>query len=578
MKISKEVLRDPPGTRPGGTSENSPAFQRWVGTQWGKSPEGTSDLAALQPSLRDLTRPYDCPSAETLAFSRPSLRDERVQNPSGIGFSTCGSFVIVSPTKPEPTRIRTTADFKSAIQQIENLRYGTRQVRLFAGLRFAALLCLAAAIPLASQSAPLTKTNGPVKVEVRQTDGRYQLYVDGKPFYVKGAGLEFGNQEKLAAHGGNSFRTWRTENGQASCQQVLDRAMQNGLYVTMGLDVARERHGFNYNDPAAVAKQFEKIKAEVLKYKDHPALLMWAIGNELNLGANNPKVWDAVNDLSKMIHQVDPNHLTTSPLAGINRDLVEQLKTHAPDLDVLSVQMYADIVNLPRYLKEAGWTGPYLVTEWGATGHWEVGKTDWGAPLENDSTTKADFYKKRYETVIQADPRQCVGSYVFLWGQKQERTPTWYGMFLETGEETATVDVLHYFWSGAWPANRSPRLEGAWLDGKTAKQSIHLKPGQAYPAKVLASDPDQDPLRYTWEVMEESTDLKWGGDSESKPKTLRECIAAPDRSEIVVKTPAKPGAYRLFAYVFDGKGHAAHVNIPFYVDGASGTSARVAEH
>ena len=463
-------------------------------------------------------------------------------------------------------------------QQIENLRYGDGRPRPGAGMRLATAMCLAAAIPLSIQSTPLAKTNGPVKVEVRQVDGRYQLYVEQKPFVLKGAGLEFGNQEKLAAHGGNSFRTWRTENGQASCQQVLDRAMRNGLYVTMGLDLARERHGFDYDDPAAVAKQLQEMKAEVLKYKDHPALLIWAIGNELNLGAKNPKVWDTVNEISKMIHQVDPNHLTTTPLAGINRDLVQQVKTHAPDLDLLSIQMYADIVNLPRYLRESGWEGPYLVTEWGATGHWEVGKTDWGAPIENDSTTKADFYKKRYEAVIQADQKQCVGSYVFLWGQKQERTPTWYGMFLESGEETATVDVLHYFWNGAWPSNRSPRLEGAWLDGKSASQNVHLKPGQSYPAKVQASDPDQDPLRFKWEVMEESTDLKWGGDTESKPKSLPDCIAKPRRNEIVLKAPAKPGAYRLFAYVFDGKGHAAHVNIPFYVDGTPGTTPKLAEH
>ena len=98
----------------------------------------------------------------------------------------------------------------------------------------------------------------------------------------------------------------------------------------------------------------------------------------------------------------------------------------------------ADLINLPRYLKESGWTGPYVVTEWGATGHWESGKTSWGAPLENNSTTKAELYRKRYDAVIGSDTRQCLGSFVFLWEQKQERTPTWYGMFLGSGEATAT--------------------------------------------------------------------------------------------------------------------------------------------
>ena len=246
----------------------------------------------------------------------------------------------------------------------------------------------------------------------------------------------------MALHGGNSFRTWRTENGQDSGRQVLDRALKNGLFVTMGLEIARERHGFNYDDPVAVAKQLAEVKAEVLKYKDHPAMLL------------------------------DPNHPTMTMLAGIGPDTVNFIKTRAPDLDVLGIQSYADIVNLPRYLKDTDWTGPYIVTEWGATGHWEVGKTQWGAPIENDSTTKADFYLKRFDTAIRPDQRQCLGSYVFLWGQKQERTPTWYGVFLESGEETAAVDTMHYIWNGAWPANRSPRLEGASLDGKTSVLSL----------------------------------------------------------------------------------------------------------
>jgi hypothetical protein len=413
----------------------------------------------------------------------------------------------------------------------------------------------------------------PTRAEIRFENGRYQLHLNGEPFFIKGAGLEFGDIERLAAHGGNSFRTWRTDNGRDTGQEVLGRAHRNGLFVTMGLEVARERpgegrgyFGFDYDDEEAVAAQLERLRAEVEMYRDHPALIIWGIGNELNLGATNPRVWDAVNDISKMIHEIDPSHLTTTMLAGISRELVDEIRARAPDLDLLSVQMYADIENLPQRMKDAGWDGPYMVTEWGATGHWEVQQTPWGAPIENTSSVKADQYLRRYNMAIASDTTRLLGSYVFLWGQKQERTPTWYGLFLPGGEATEAVDVMHYVWNGEWPENRAPRLESATLDGRTAYDGIYLDAGQTYAAAVVSTDPDGDDLTYLWEVKKESQATTEGGDDEEVPPVIDGLIDRPDSARISVIAPAEPGAYRLFVYVFDGRGSAAHANIPFYVN------------
>jgi hypothetical protein len=412
----------------------------------------------------------------------------------------------------------------------------------------------------------------PARAEIRHEGGRYQLYVNGEPFFIRGAGLEFGDVERLAAHGGNSFRTWRIDNGRDTGQEVLDRAHRNGLYVTMGLEVARERpgegrgvFGFDYDDEVAVAAQLERLRAEVQQHANHPALIVWGIGNELNLGATNPRVWNAVNGISRMIHEVAPTHLTTTMLAGVSREVVDEIRARAPDLDLLSVQMYAGIADLPRRMAESGWEGPYMVTEWGATGHWEVAQTPWGAPIENNSSVKADLYLERYRTAIASDTTQLIGSYVFLWGQKQERTPTWYGMFLPTGEATETVDVMHYLWNGEWPANRAPRLESATLDGRTAYDGIYLEAGRAYPARVVATDPDGDELTYLWEVREESRAATEGGDDEEEPRLITGVIDRPTAAEITLTAPREPGAYRLFVYVFDGRGSAGHANIPFHV-------------
>jgi len=401
-----------------------------------------------------------------------------------------------------------------------------------------------------------------IKVEVKESGNKFQLFRDGEPYYLKGAGGGLDKIASLAKHGGNSIRTWSTHNGRA----ILDSAETYGLTVLMGLHVERERHGFDYNDNEAIQEQLLRIRSEIEKYKNHPALLAWGIGNELNLNYSNKKVWNAVEEIAEMIHEIDGNHPVTTMLAGIAKDEVDYIKENCKSLDFLSVQMYADVINVRQRIKEAGWDGPYAITEWGATGHWEVAKTGWGAAIEQTSTERAKTVKERYEKAIALDTTQCLGSYVFLWGQKQERTPTWYGLFLESGEEMESIDVMQYLWTGQWPANRAPRIEDITLEGKTRYQNIRLRPGEEVNLKFHAFDLENDPLQINAELLPESTDLGEGGDFEKRPKTIHGLIRSDLPGSIFFLSPKEAGAYRIFVYVRDGNNNAATANVPFYVE------------
>lgn len=398
-------------------------------------------------------------------------------------------------------------------------------------------------------------------VQVVHEDGRYILTRYGEPYQINGAGIEAMGPPVFASHGGTSFRTWRTDNARA----VLDEAHDLGLTVVMCIEIGRERLGFDYDDDEAVASQLEFARAEVLKYKDHPALLVWMIGNEPNLFFENPKVFDAINDISTMIHDVDGNHPTTAAMAGFSNELADLIQKRSPDLDFVSIQMYGDIVTLPDLIETINFEKPFMVTEYGAIGHWEVSTTNWGAPIEQNSSEKAASYLNSYKTAIASNPEQILGSFVFYWGQKQERTPTWYGMFLADGSETEAIDVMHYIWNGEWPHNRAPAIDSMTLDSKTSHDNVKLSVGEQYDVRLIASDPDGDSLEYRWEMMRESEATEEGGDKEEIPEVIAERIDDPGNAYITVTAPDDPGAYRLFVYVYDGQGSAGHANVPFYV-------------
>jgi hypothetical protein len=390
----------------------------------------------------------------------------------------------------------------------------------------------------------------------------WRLMRDGEPFVIRGAGGP-GSLEMLAACGGNTIRTWGVEDveKQVDGVRMIDRAHKVGLAVTVGLWLGHERHGFDWNDSNAIARQRKMVEDAVIAYRHHPALLSWGLGNEMEGVGDNATIWREVNSLARRIKELDPGHPVMTVVANVNPPKLAAIKAHAPDIDILGINAYAGVADMAARLRAEGWAKPYCITEFGLPGPWESPHTPWKAPVEPFGPQKAAATAAA-QGAIMADVDNCLGSYVFLWGQKQEATASWFGMFLPTGEKTARVDAMTRAWTGSWPANRAPLLTAA----EVAFAGAEVASGERHAVSARYGDPESDPLTFRWEVREESSDRREGGDAERPPPAVDDAIVRADRDGTAeIRIPTKPGAYRLFVTVTDGHGSGAVDNWPFFV-------------
>jgi Glycosyl hydrolases family 2, TIM barrel domain/PKD domain len=376
----------------------------------------------------------------------------------------------------------------------------------------------------------------------------------GQPYFVKGAAGEK-HLDELVATGGNSIRTWTT-NGMGP---ILDDAQARGLTVCAGIWLEPECSWFSYSNVEQCAKQTEKVKQTVLEFRDHPALLFWGLGNEAEGDGKNDAYWKQLEVLAKAVRALDPAHPTFTAVAGLQPAKVAGIIAHTPSLDFVGINTYAALHALRGYLAKAGWTRPWVVTEYGARGFWESPRTSWGAPIEQSCDDKAQIIRKGYAAAIQPGG-DCWGGYVFLWGQKQEATSTWFGIFTEEGESNAIRDVMHELWKGEAPAERAPVLKKVISDA--AKQEISA--GSEFTAEAEATDPDGDALTWHWSITLESAGRGSNG-RERKTAPLPHCVVKASEHSATFTAPKKPGTYRVHVRVTDTRKRAATGNFPFKV-------------
>ncbi|MFB6786300.1 discoidin domain-containing protein [Streptomyces olivaceus] len=397
-------------------------------------------------------------------------------------------------------------------------------------------------------------------VQVTGGQGDWQLTVDGSPYQVKGLtwGPSPADAERympdLASMGVNTVRTWGTD---ASSRPLLDSAAAHGVKVIAGFWLQPgggpgSGGCVDYlTDTAYKDQMLAEFPRWVQEYKDHPGVLMWNVGNESVLGLQNcyggdelERQRDAyttfVNDVAKKIHAVDPNHPVTSTDAWVGAWPYYQ--KNAPDLDLYAVNAYDAVCDVRSAWEQGGYTKPYIVTESGPPGEWEVPDDANGVPEEPTDQAKAEGYTDAWNCVT-GHRGVALGATLFHYGTEYDFGGIWFNL-LPAGQKRLSYYAVKRAYGGDTSGdNTPPVVSGFGVEGGAGQ----VQAGKDLVLTARATDPDGDPVAY--EVLANSNYIDQGKQLTTLPATdlgggrLR--VTAPDR----------PGVWKLYVKVTDGKGN-----------------------
>lgn len=434
-------------------------------------------------------------------------------------------------------------------------------------LLLAGLIILAAGSLFMSILSAEEASLAPRRVRIMGSKGRWHMTVDGAPYYIKGIGCgdylheEIIDKELVYAKGlgANTLRRW----GESDHDRlILDKSYDLGLMVMMGYWLPTE---LNYvDDPIVKEAVIDNIESFIRQYKDHPALLIWGIGNEtIVLGelemkkkeieiskeereARRVKFAKFLEDVCQMIHEVDPNHPVA--YAGAGFTALEYIKKYTPSLDIYGVNFYGGAPIAYDAYCGSRIEIPYIFTEFGPLGPWEVRKDVNGLPVEPSETEKAESFKNVWLDCIKQHEGYNLGGFAFHLGEKitgiEGSSPTWWGLMFEDYKKRSYW-MVRYMYTGIKPENYPPIIKYYAFNKYT-----DLRPQDILKIKVKVVDNEEDALRASLRVL----------DAESLK--FIDTIRIDNISSGIAQIPLdyRGGIYRVYLFVEDSKGNITCAN------------------
>ena len=333
----------------------------------------------------------------------------------------------------------------------------------------------------------------------------WSLMVDGEPFNIKGVTFGYDHDidnyetyfEDLKSIGVNTIRTWATGK---NTKKLLDAANKYDIKIMMGIWMRHGRPGmedddsFNYlEDDKGKEVMYANAMQVVEKYKNHPAVLTWTIGNEVYLNTATDAEKEAYSKLLERIcgniKKIDSNHPITSVEAWTFG--LDWWQKFVPSIDIYGLNSYGAGANyLAGELEKKGIDKPYIVTEFGVTGEWDIKNEINGFKVEPTDQEKYNAIAKGYHDWIANKPN-CLGVYVFHYSSGSNFISPW----LFTHHEGMTRPqywAIRKAYTGLKPINNVPIIDTFELP------NLEINSETWVPVTLKVSDIEKDDLEVSF--------------------------------------------------------------------------------
>jgi hypothetical protein len=404
------------------------------------------------------------------------------------------------------------------------------------------------AVPTPSATTPsATAPSGGVAVS--GSLGNWRLTVEGSPYEVKGVTYDSppsdarADMPALRAMGVNTVRTWNTG---AATRSLLDAAAASGIRVINGFALSPSADYLT--DTTYKTTQLNAIEQWVQAYKQHPGVLLWDVGNEVLLDLQNTysgtklaqernAYAQFIDRVARALHAIDPSHPVTSTDAWTGAWVY--YKANAPHLDLYAVNAYGGVCSVKQSWISGAYTVPYLVTESGPAGEWEVPDDENGVPREETDVQKSQAYATAWNCIT-SHVGVALGATLFNYGVENDFGGVWFNLRTDHLRRLSAFTVAHLY-GGSLSANPPPVISNMTLDKTTVPMNGSFT--------VTASVSDTDGATLSYQILFCSKYI----DGKTSLQNIPFTQTGP--GSFSVSPPQHVGVWKVYLYAEDGQGN-----------------------